>query len=225
MSENWRRAWQDTKSNLGWLETVLGGTLTGAISYGVLSYLASEGAAMEEVIAICIGIFTAGFLIPSGKLMWNRIQAPARRANDKISDLQKQIDIYKAIEGIQEVKIVDREINGRWYGKKFVLDNPKHQFNAELRDLCDGGKLFYIECPPHALVHIEIVASEISKVHFSRPEADSQIIEGMGGNLEVTVDRNSNINVWAEWGTGELSVYLLAWTRCLVPECGALGLA
>ena len=213
MSKYWQRAWQDTKTNLGWLETISAGVITGAISYGVLSALGSGDAAMEKVIAIGIAILTGALIIPSGKLLWNRLQAPARIANDQIDLLRDQIRKHQAAEGIQVVRIDDNEINGRWYGRKFVLDNPKRQFDLKVSKINEVGKLMHVECPPHSLAHIEISMSDTSKVHFSKPGADSQIIEGTSASIEVPVDQNSNFEVWVEWGSGKLSVYLLAWTR------------
>ena len=213
MSQYWQRAWQDTKSNLGWLETISGGVVTGAMSYGVLSALGSGDAAMERVIAVGIALLTGALIIPSGKLLWNRLQAPARIANDQVVLLREQIGKYQAAEGIQVVRIDDHEINGRWYGRKFVLDNPKRQFDVEVREINEGERLFHVECPPHSLAHIEICMSDVSKVHFSKPGADSQIVEGNSASIEVTVDQNSKLEMWVEWGSGKLSVYLLAWTR------------
>ena len=198
MSKYWRRAWQDTKSNLGWLETVSGGVITGAISYGILSALGSGDAAMEEVIAIGIAILTGALIIPSGKLLWNRLQAPARIANDEIALLREQIGKYQAAEGVQIVKIDNNKINGRWYGRKFVLDNPKRQFDVEVSEINEGGRLFHVECPPHSLARIEISMSHISKVHFSKPGADSQVIEGNNASIEVAVDQNSKFEMWVE---------------------------
>ena len=213
MSKYWQRAWQDTKTNLGWLETISVGLITGAISYGVLSALGSGDVAIEKVLAIGIAILTGALIIPSGKLLWNRLQAPARIATDQIALLREQIHEYQAAEGIQVVRIDDNEINGRWYGRTFVLDNPKRQFDVEAREINKGERLFHVECPPHSLAHIEISMSDVSKVHFSKPGADSQIIEGISASVEVAVDQNSNFEMWVEWGSGKLSVYLLAWTR------------
>lgn len=168
---------------------------------------------MERVIAVAIALLTAALIIPSGKLLWNRLQAPARIANDQIVLLREQIAKYQAEEGIQVVRIDDQEINGRWYGRKFVLDSPKRQFDVEVREINQGERLFHVECPPHSLANIEIAMSDVSKVHFSKPGADSQIIEGNSASIEVAVDQNSNFEIWVEWGSGTLTAYLLAWTR------------
>ena len=214
MSEYWQRAWRDTKSQIKWAETVLGGAVTGAITYGVLSLRGSEEAAMEELIAIAVAILTGGFFIPATKLCWNRIQAPTRIANDQITLLRGELDSYKSAHGIELVRVGNDSVEGRWYGNKFVLDNPKLQFNTKFSVPNEGNGLFYVECPPHSLAHLAISMSESSKLHFSKPGADSHtIVEGSDGTVEVPVDGHSRFEMWVEWGRGDLSVYLLAWTK------------
>jgi hypothetical protein len=63
-----------------------------------------------------------------------RLKHAAGEPSAESNFLRAQIKQYQQSQGAQEITIAGKKIRGRWYGKKFVIDNPVAGFS------CHTGK-------------------------------------------------------------------------------------
>lgn len=203
----WQKAKEDS-IGFQWIREI-----TLALSAGALCWLLlPETQAMEEIAAITIAAVTAILIVPSVELAWNFIRAPIRILREENVELRAQIEQYKAAEGIQEKDVNGSIIRGRYYGKKFVLDDPQEEFIKDFKD--HETITLTTSCPPNTLGHFcyELYALDPFYVMTSGGEI-AQMISGKAGILEIRVNEQSQVDIWPHGSGGRVRFDLLAWTE------------
>jgi len=116
--------------------------------------ISGHGWSLSALISMLdINIALSASLVLIAVFIANLIIAPYRILKEENVSLKAEIDKYQSTAQRDTVKIDGDEIDGTWYGNKFVLDSPLNILKLEETNT-DFSVIFAVPCPKNSLAEL-----------------------------------------------------------------------
>ena len=170
---------------------------------------------LEGVPGVALAVLVGAVCVPAIEFMWNYLRAPLRLADERIAELEAQVSQYKATKSEQEINLGgDHVVKGRWYGQRFVFDEPIDDFIATLpfQRKHNPGSIT-LSCKPNSLGHFRYIVEGYATVCVRTPGTSTgRTIKG-SGELEMPLNEDAQLEFESIEGTGRLRWLTLGWTE------------
>jgi len=126
---------------------------------------------LEGMPGVALAVLVGAVCVPAIEFMWNYLRAPLRLADERIEELEAQVSQYKATKSEQEINLGgDHVVKGRWYGQRFVFDEPIDDFIATLpfQRKHNPGSIT-LSCKPNSLGHFRYIVEGDATVCVRTP--------------------------------------------------------
>ena len=164
---------------------------------------------------ITIGVLIGVVVFPAIEFIWNYFRAPLKLADERITELQAHISLYKATKNEQEINLGDGHVlKGRWYGKRFVFDESCEDFSVLLPlESMRNPISIRVSCRPGSLGHFSFVVNGSASLYVRTPGGvNGKILKG-SGELEMPLNENAQLEFEYIKGNGTLRWFTLGWTE------------
>lgn len=198
--------------------------LIGAIIFaGAVWWFLPKSEAVKQITLVAIAVVTAVVVLPLLDFGWNYLRAPERILREENQKLREQVQEYQSIQGIEEFQLNEQTVKGRWYGSRFILDEPMFQMWG-LIEVEEHEENLKISAPPHSLARIRYEIQESPRYPWGKGQAQITIgrissngakpLPSDGGVVDVPVNGESVFKYKVVQPKGNSSVVtfdLLGW--------------